>query len=49
MINQNCSLGTLQIAKMTEEGVTVSEPYSLKTFWDFKAFTSPTVGAEGSW
>lgn len=49
MIDQNHSLGTLQIAKMTEEGLTVSEPYSLKTFWDFKAFTNPTVGAEGSW
>lgn len=38
-----------QIAKITEEGFTVSEPYSLKTFWDFNAFKNPTLGAEGSW
>ncbi|KAK6153795.1 hypothetical protein DH2020_013434 [Rehmannia glutinosa] len=38
-----------QIAKITEEGVTISQPYSLKTFWGFSAFQNPTVGAEGSW
>ncbi|CAN8294690.1 unnamed protein product [Cochlearia groenlandica] len=43
------AINKLQIAKMTEEGVTVSEPYSLKTFCEFSAFTNPTVGAEGSW
>ncbi|KAM7464818.1 hypothetical protein LguiB_012380 [Lonicera macranthoides] len=39
----------IQIAKITEEGVTVSQPYSLKTFWNFAAFQNPTLGAEGSW
>lgn len=39
----------LQIAKITEEGVTISEPYSLKTFWKFSAFHDPAKGAEGSW
>ena len=38
-----------QIAKITDEGFTLSEPYSLKTFWDFNAFKNPTLGAEGSW
>ncbi|XP_047945825.1 proteasome subunit beta type-4-like [Salvia hispanica] len=43
------AVNKLQIAKITEEGFTVSEPYSLKTFWDFNAFKNPTLGAEGSW
>ncbi|KAK7819180.1 proteasome subunit beta type-4 [Quercus suber] len=38
-----------KIAKITEEGVTISQPYSLKTFWGYSAFQNPTVGAEGSW
>ncbi|KAK4395430.1 Proteasome subunit beta type-4 [Sesamum angolense] len=37
------------IARITEDGVTVFPPYSLKTFWNFNAFQNPTVGAEGSW
>ncbi|GAA0168798.1 protease [Lithospermum erythrorhizon] len=43
------AVNKLQIAKITEEGVKVYDPYSLKTFWNFKAFQNPTVGAEGSW
>jgi 20S proteasome subunit beta 7 len=43
------AVNKLQIAKITEEGVTISQPYSLKTFWNFAAFQNPTVGAEGSW
>lgn len=38
-----------QIAKITEEGVIITQPYSLKTFWGYSAFQNPTVGAEGSW
>ncbi|KAJ8438857.1 hypothetical protein Cgig2_007702 [Carnegiea gigantea] len=37
------------IAKITEEGVSISPPYSLKTFWEFSAFKNPTAGAAGSW
>ncbi|KAM2709102.1 hypothetical protein EV2_046828 [Malus domestica] len=37
------------IAKISEEGVTISQPYSLKTFWGFSASENPTLGAEGSW
>ncbi|PPS10291.1 hypothetical protein GOBAR_AA10329 [Gossypium barbadense] len=33
------------IAKITEEGVTISQPYSLKTYWEFSAFENPTQGA----
>ncbi|KAK1435552.1 hypothetical protein QVD17_01318 [Tagetes erecta] len=43
------AVNKLQIAKITEEGLTISEPYSLKTYWNFAAFKNPTVGAEGSW
>ncbi|KAI3820407.1 hypothetical protein L1987_07954 [Smallanthus sonchifolius] len=35
------------IAKITEEGLTISQPNLLKTFWKFAAFQNPTVGAEG--
>ncbi|CAL1403381.1 unnamed protein product [Linum trigynum] len=37
------AVNKLQIAKITEEGVTISQPYSLKTFWGFTAFNNPTA------
>lgn len=43
------AINKLQIAKITEEGITVSQPYALKTFWGFTAYQNPTKGAEGSW
>ncbi|CAL8999463.1 unnamed protein product [Prunus brigantina] len=43
------AVNKLQISKITEEGVTISQPYSLKIFWGFSAFENPTLGAEGSW
>ncbi|KAL6188827.1 hypothetical protein ACLB2K_040218 [Fragaria x ananassa] len=43
------AVNKLQIAKITEEGVTISKPYALKTFWGYSAFQNPTAGAEGSW
>ncbi|PON69663.1 Proteasome B-type subunit [Trema orientale] len=43
------AVNKLQIAKITEEGVTISQPYALKTFWEFNAFQNPTAAAEGSW
>ncbi|CAK7353344.1 unnamed protein product [Dovyalis caffra] len=43
------AVNKFQIAKITEEGVTISQPYALKTFWGFQAFENPTAGAEGSW
>ncbi|XP_047319972.1 proteasome subunit beta type-4-like [Impatiens glandulifera] len=43
------SINKLQMAWITEEGVTVSPPYALKTFWDFASFHNPTAAAEGSW
>lgn len=43
------AVNKLQIAKLTEEGITISQPYALKTVWNYTAFQNPTVGAEGSW
>lgn len=43
------AVNKLQIAKITEEGASISPPYSLKTHWDLAAFKNPTAGAEGSW
>ncbi|OMO80039.1 Proteasome, subunit alpha/beta [Corchorus capsularis] len=43
------AVNKLQIAKITEEGVTIHKPYSLKTNWEFSAFQNPTHGAVGSW
>nr|KAJ0200020.1 hypothetical protein LSAT_V11C600335480 [Lactuca sativa] len=42
------AVNKIQIEKITDEGLTISEPYSLKTFWNFGAFQNPTVCAEGS-
>lgn len=42
-------LWKLQIAKITEDGMTISQPYALKTSWNLAAFQNPTAGAEGSW
>lgn len=49
LTSDDFTISQLQIAKITEEGVTISQPYALKTFWGFKAFENPTAGAEGSW
>lgn len=43
------AINKFQIAKITEEGVAISEPCALKTFWGFSAFQNPAQGAEGSW
>jgi len=43
------AINKFQVANCTEAGVTISEPYALKTNWQFKAFQNPTAGAVGSW
>ncbi|OMP09376.1 Proteasome, subunit alpha/beta [Corchorus olitorius] len=43
------AVNKFQIAKITEEGVTIHQPYSLKTNWEFSAFQNPSQGAVGSW
>ena len=34
------ALNRVQIAKVTEDGVLVSDPYELDTYWDFKGYQS---------
>ncbi|CAM6088365.1 unnamed protein product [Calypogeia fissa] len=43
------AINKVQVANITESGVSISEPYALKTNWSLKAFKNPTAGAEGSW
>ncbi|KAL6129081.1 hypothetical protein ACLB2K_072434 [Fragaria x ananassa] len=37
------AVNKLQIANITEKGVTISQPYSLKIFWGFSAFQNSTA------
>ncbi|KAG9447372.1 hypothetical protein H6P81_013500 [Aristolochia fimbriata] len=43
------AINKIQIAKITEEGATIGQPYALKSNWGFSAFKNPTQGAVGSW
>lgn len=43
------SINKFQIAKVTAEGVTVSDPFSLETNWGYKLFQNPGANAVGTW
>ncbi|KAK9804889.1 hypothetical protein WJX72_010345 [[Myrmecia] bisecta] len=43
------SINKFQMAKATAEGVTISEPFSLETNWEYKHFRDPTLNAVGAW
>ncbi|KAL3691344.1 hypothetical protein R1sor_004995 [Riccia sorocarpa] len=43
------AINKVQVANITAEGINISEPYALKTNWEYKAFKNPTAGAVGSW
>jgi 20S proteasome subunit beta 7 len=43
------SINKFQVAKVTEAGVTISEPFSLETKWDYATFSAPTKWAVGAW
>ncbi|KAF5837899.1 20S proteasome beta subunit, type 4 [Dunaliella salina] len=43
------SINKFTVAKATKDGVTVSEPFSLDTRWDYKLFAQPTKWAVGAW
>ena len=43
------SINKFQMAKVTEEGVTISEPFALETKWDYKRFADPSANAPGTW
>jgi len=46
-----CCCVQIQIAKVTADSAVVSEPYSLDTKWDYKAFVKAKAGMDtgGSW
>lgn len=43
------SMNKFQIAKVTKDGVTISEPFALDMKWDYKLFAAPTKWAVGAW
>ncbi|KAK3255293.1 Proteasome subunit beta type-4 [Cymbomonas tetramitiformis] len=43
------SINKFQIAKVTAEGSTISEPYALITEWGYEAFVNPAAAAVGTW
>ena len=38
-----------QIATVTKNGTSISEPFALDTQWAYKAFQEPGAGAVGTW
>ncbi|KXZ44882.1 hypothetical protein GPECTOR_61g835 [Gonium pectorale] len=43
------SINKFQVAKVTGEGVSISEPFALDMRWDYKLFAAPTKWAVGAW
>lgn len=43
------SINKFQIAKVTKDGVNISEPFALDMKWDYKLFAAPTKWAVGAW
>lgn len=43
------SINKFQLAKVTAEGVTISEPFALETHWSYKLFANPAANAPGTW
>lgn len=43
------SINKFTLAKVTKEGVTISEPFALETKWDYKIFEDPQLNAVGAW
>jgi 20S proteasome subunit beta 7 len=43
------SINKFQVAKVTKDGSSVSEPFSLETKWDYKLFENPSAKAVGTW
>lgn len=42
-------MNKFQLAKVTKDGVTISEPYALDVKCNFKMFSQPTKWAVGAW
>lgn len=43
------SINKFTLAKVTKDGVSISEPFALETRWDYKLFKDPSANAVGTW
>eukprot|EP00958_Prasinococcus_capsulatus_P015904 scaffold1741_cov409-Prasinococcus_capsulatus_cf.AAC.3 len=43
------SINKFQIGKVTAEGVSISEPFAVKTEWNLEAFQNPSRHVTGTW
>jgi len=43
------SINKFQMANVTKDGVSISEPFALETKWDYKRFEDPSANAPGTW
>lgn len=43
------SMNKFQVGRVTEAGVTISQPFALDMRWDYQLFAAPTKWAVGSW
>eukprot|EP00238_Polyblepharides_amylifera_P001825 CAMPEP_0196573718 /NCGR_PEP_ID=MMETSP1081-20130531/3572_1 /TAXON_ID=36882 /ORGANISM="Pyramimonas amylifera, Strain CCMP720" /LENGTH=283 /DNA_ID=CAMNT_0041891537 /DNA_START=24 /DNA_END=875 /DNA_ORIENTATION=- len=43
------SINKFQVANITKDGATISEPYALSTAWHYNAFVNPAAHAVGTW
>ena len=43
------SINKFILGKVTAEGTTVSEPFTLDTNWNYKHFVDPAQFSQGSW
>ena len=43
------SINKFQKAKVTAEGVTVSDAFALDTKWSYRHFENPALHAQGTW
>ena len=43
------SINKFQLGKVTAEGVSISEPFAVKTEWNLQAFQNPSRHVPGTW
>lgn len=43
------SINKFKLAKVTKDGATISEPFSLDVKWDYAHFQNPALNATGTW
>lgn len=43
------TMNKFQIARVSTEGVAITEPFALPTNWDYELFVDPAKNATGTW